>query len=200
MRHGIQPETTKFVLSRCTAVWRDLGVEPGIRAEMRVELEEHLRQGRRHGKSVEDVIGSDVDEFARTWADSNISSKSVNEDILALFYTPALLLSGVALFAHWLWESSVLSVPLNVAAVFLLLALLFAWLLAELKIPNERGRMEEVSGVDESVWNLIPFWVRCIFLAPALLSIAAFVDGPLGGTTFEWPLIATTVVTEASTA
>ena len=194
MRHGIQPETTKFVLSRCTAVWRDLGVEPGVRTEMRVELEEHLRQGRRHGKSVEDVIGFDVDEFARTWAHSNISSKSVNEDILALFYTPFLLLSGVALFAHWLWESSVLSVPLDIGAAFLLLALLFAWLLAELKIPNERNLATEGSGVDGSVWDLIPFWIRCIFLAPALLAISTFVDGPLGGSaTFEWPLVATAV-------
>lgn len=56
------------VVAECDRYWRDTGVPPAAAAEMRLELEQHLQAAVADGRSIEDVIGLDVHEFAEAWA------------------------------------------------------------------------------------------------------------------------------------
>lgn len=56
------------VVAECDRYWRETGVPPAAIAEMRLELEQHLEAAVGDGRSIEDVIGPDVREFAEAWA------------------------------------------------------------------------------------------------------------------------------------
>ncbi|MDH4168358.1 MAG: NfeD family protein [Acidimicrobiia bacterium] len=55
-------------LDDCAHYWRATGVPPGAVAEMRQELDEHLRAVEADGRRVDAVIGDDVHGFAESWA------------------------------------------------------------------------------------------------------------------------------------
>ena len=55
-------------LNACELVWRQQSIAADDIAEMRTELESHLREATRAGKSAESVVGPDINTFARSWA------------------------------------------------------------------------------------------------------------------------------------
>jgi membrane protein implicated in regulation of membrane protease activity len=48
--------------------WRETGVPHGALVEMRLQLEQHLTEARDEGRSLSEVIGPSLAEFAETWA------------------------------------------------------------------------------------------------------------------------------------
>ena len=56
------------IVADCERYWRSTGVSDSAVAEMRVELESHLREAERAGKSPASVVGEDLAEFAEEWA------------------------------------------------------------------------------------------------------------------------------------
>ena len=55
-------------LNACELVWRQQSIAAADIAEMRTELESHLREATSAGKSAESVVGPDINTFARSWA------------------------------------------------------------------------------------------------------------------------------------
>ena len=56
------------VVSDCERYWRATGVPRRALADMRLQLEQHLTDAQTEGRSLSDVIGPDLAEFAETWA------------------------------------------------------------------------------------------------------------------------------------
>lgn len=55
-------------LNACELVWRQQSIAAATIAEMRAELESHLREAVSAGKSPDAVVGQDIKAFARSWA------------------------------------------------------------------------------------------------------------------------------------
>lgn len=58
----------KTTLNACELVWRQQSIPSTTIDEMRAELEAHLREAQREGKTTESVVGADINAFARSWA------------------------------------------------------------------------------------------------------------------------------------
>jgi hypothetical protein len=56
------------LVSACSGYWELRGIAQERREEMRLELEQHLEQAVRDGKSLEAVVGPNPLSFAETWA------------------------------------------------------------------------------------------------------------------------------------
>ncbi|MEM7094833.1 MAG: NfeD family protein [Actinomycetota bacterium] len=67
-------------LNACELVWRQQSIDSGAVEEMRAELESHLREATGHGKTVESVVGEDINLFARTWAHAKPTNRSLPAD------------------------------------------------------------------------------------------------------------------------
>jgi membrane protein implicated in regulation of membrane protease activity len=62
-----QAEVVKIVAD-CVRYWRETGVPRRAVEEMRIELEQHLNDAVRDGRSPERVVGNDLPAFAESWA------------------------------------------------------------------------------------------------------------------------------------
>ena len=56
------------IISECERYWIGAGVSDDAVREMKSELELHLREAEREGKSPESVVGNDLAAFAEAWA------------------------------------------------------------------------------------------------------------------------------------
>jgi membrane protein implicated in regulation of membrane protease activity len=56
------------ILSDCTRYWRETALSNGLITEMRDQLTVHLRESLAAGQSPDRVVGSDIAEFAESWA------------------------------------------------------------------------------------------------------------------------------------
>jgi membrane protein implicated in regulation of membrane protease activity len=56
------------IAADCERYWRAAGIGPRTAAEMRAELEAHLRQAVADGRTIADVVGDDPAGFAEAWA------------------------------------------------------------------------------------------------------------------------------------
>lgn len=56
------------ILNACELIWRQQSIGSSAIGEMRAELESHLVDAAAAGKSPEDVVGSNLERFARSWA------------------------------------------------------------------------------------------------------------------------------------
>lgn len=55
-------------IDEITRYWTEAGVAKAHVAEMRLELEQHLRDAEADGRTIADVVGDDPGEFAQSWA------------------------------------------------------------------------------------------------------------------------------------
>ena len=55
-------------LNACELVWKQQSIAASTIAEMRTELESHLREASAEGKTIDSVVGEDINAFARSWA------------------------------------------------------------------------------------------------------------------------------------
>jgi len=60
--------TADQVAERCRATWLASGIAPDSADEMATELRSHLQEATAAGKSLELVVGNDVEAFAQEWA------------------------------------------------------------------------------------------------------------------------------------
>lgn len=65
------------ILAQCEARWNTAGISTDVIAEMRAELESHLREARAAGKSAEAVVGPDVTAFANAWAATKLGPEAI---------------------------------------------------------------------------------------------------------------------------
>ncbi|HKX75044.1 MAG TPA: NfeD family protein [Acidimicrobiia bacterium] len=56
------------VVDSCVLYWRETGVPRRASNEMRLELEEHLLAATAEGRTVQAVVGPNLEEFAESWA------------------------------------------------------------------------------------------------------------------------------------
>lgn len=61
-------EPINSIAADCERYWRATGIGSRLAAEMRAELEAHLRQAVADGRAVTDVVGHDPSAFAEAWA------------------------------------------------------------------------------------------------------------------------------------
>ncbi len=61
-------EPISSIAADCERYWRAAGIGPRTAAEMRAELEAHLRQAVADGRTAADVVGDDPAGFAEAWA------------------------------------------------------------------------------------------------------------------------------------
>ena len=62
-RSGVQQ-----IVNDCEQYWRTTGVPRQVTADMKAELSAHLHEALDAGKSIETVVGTDLAQFAETWA------------------------------------------------------------------------------------------------------------------------------------
>lgn len=66
-------------IERCVATWRSLGLTDSAVSDMKKELEAHLHEAKLAGKLPADVIGSDLEGFARSWAVASSDGLATNK-------------------------------------------------------------------------------------------------------------------------
>jgi membrane protein implicated in regulation of membrane protease activity len=64
----VTERTVDEIVAECERWWRSTGVPVVAVADMKAELRSHLIDAGREGKSPEEVIGTDLAEFAEEWA------------------------------------------------------------------------------------------------------------------------------------
>ncbi len=108
------------LVNACEGFWELRGIPQERRNEMRLELEQHLEQAVRDGKSLEAVVGPNALAFAESWAKETPHQYSSGFSIILrwlvfdwLVYT-LLFLSVIALFEHLVLLSP--SFPFSIAA------------------------------------------------------------------------------------
>jgi membrane protein implicated in regulation of membrane protease activity len=60
--------TSDQVVDRCRTHWLSSGVDSNTASDMAIELRSHLQDALAEGKSIESVVGSDLQSFAEEWA------------------------------------------------------------------------------------------------------------------------------------
>jgi len=60
--------TADQIADRCRSTWLTSGINADSADEMATELRSHLEEATAAGKSLETVVGDDIDAFAREWA------------------------------------------------------------------------------------------------------------------------------------
>lgn len=63
--------TNEQIVDRCRTYWIGSGVDTGTASDMAIELRSHLQEAQRAGKSVQSVVGDDLEAFAAAWASGN---------------------------------------------------------------------------------------------------------------------------------
>ncbi len=175
------------LVNACGGYWELRGIAQERRTEMRLELEQHLEQAVRDGKSLERVVGPNALAFAESWARETPHQFSrgfliILRWLIFDWLTYALLfLSLIALFEHLVLLS--LSFPFSLAyLVAFALTGLFALLqaLAGFFSPRVRSRENRLAltfGVYAVMSLLI---VLVLILAEAPLHVILF--------RWNWPL------------
>lgn len=76
-RAGTMSEPISPIAADCERYWRAAGIGPRTAAEMRAELEAHLRQAVADGRTIADVVGDDPATFAEAWAAEQRPARSM---------------------------------------------------------------------------------------------------------------------------
>ena len=171
----------------CRDYWRSNGVPADKVGEMEAELRDHLGEAFADGKSVEDVVGSDVERFAEEWAAPNRPAKPLGEETLSVLADTVVALAVLGGLTHLvLWSAKFPTDATDVLGA-LLFALLLARLFAYLRAPSAAPPGSEESVLDRYprrvyngfMWFLVAMWTVYLFL-------------PLPDTVlFRWPVQAT---------
>lgn len=175
------------LINACGGYWELRGIGQERRNEMRLELEQHLEQAVRDGKSVEMVVGPNVLAFAESWARETPHHASRGFPFILrwlvfdwLAYT-LLFLSLIALFEHLVLFSPSFPFSIGVAVsvafvgLFALLQTLAGFFSPRVK--NRENRQMLTFGVYAVISLLI---VLVLHLLEAPLHVSLF--------RWDWPL------------
>ena len=91
------------IVEDCVYFWKTDTRIPADRArEMGEELEQHLWDAMEDGKTVESVVGPDVEAFAESWADEERPSTSTRDRITETVFAISAFFTLTAAFFHLL--------------------------------------------------------------------------------------------------
>ncbi|MFH8789328.1 hypothetical protein [Streptomyces roseoverticillatus] len=176
--------TPDQILDRCRTEWMFHDIPRDAVDDMLTELQEHLEDSARAGKSAAVVVGDDVTAFASTWAAEHPARPPRNTPVLlarhAYAGTVALLLGSH--LVGWTAEAGL--VPGSVAAVCLFSALmtftpywravlhwpLWRWMLLSCALSAVLLALFLIGR--EPVLLRVPLWATGLFLLPGLASYA----------------------------
>lgn len=160
-------EKVRAVIATCKNRWRFSGISEDRAEEMGEELEQHLQRSLADGQSVEDVVGDDVDEFAKEWVAPNQPRKPVGHEVLEMLSATSVFVFAIVLALHLWLESTKLPVSWESVSFFIVLAYAFSILFARLRRPSGVDSDAEVS-----FWDAYPGWLRVTILSAAILALA----------------------------
>lgn len=134
------------LVEACGSYWALRGVAPECRQDMRLELEQHVIQALRDGKSLAAVVGSNPALFAEAWAREMHPRWLAGSSSFLLhgFVCAWCLLSFIALSSHLLLHTPSFTLTLLYPVVFAILGLfvllvrLSGFLSPHLKTQNNR--------------------------------------------------------------
>lgn len=89
----------------CVILWGANGIPVERVAEMKGELEDHLREALRDGKSVDEVTGGNVTDFAAAWAVENRPPMTLGARLVERAWLLAMSAIFLSVFGH-LWYFS----------------------------------------------------------------------------------------------
>lgn len=181
------------VLEECEAFWVLSSIPHGKVDEMKLELEQHLREASRDGKPVETVVGDDVLLFARSWAEENGPPRSLVREILD-WVLMALLYTTIVMTAHHLFSWSL---SFDVYWYTLALVLIASFGAVFWVSPRILVGLSSI----ESRWKreLLVFCVLALLIGTPMM-LAVTTGGSIGAPLFEWPWFATLISALTSVA
>ncbi len=175
------------LVNACEGFWELRGIPQERRNEMRLELEQHLEQAVRDGKSLEAVVGPNALALAENWARETPHQYSHGFSIILRWLvfdwlTYALLfLSVIALFEHFVLFSP--TFPFSIAAAVSVAFIGMATLLQALagflspRVRSRENRLMLTFGVYAVMGLLV---VLVLHLTEAPLHVILF--------RWDWPL------------
>lgn len=187
MNGNVREDPVREVLDYCRGYWKRNGVPDARVDEMAAELHGHLREALEDQKTVESVVGPDVEEFAEEWAAPNRPVRTLAEETLDVVSDAVFALAVVGILVHLAFWSPTLPAGAGGVLGTLLLALGIARMFAYLRAPSDGPPDSEESVLDRYpgrlydrfMWVLIAVWTVYLFL-------------PLPDTVlFNWPVQAT---------
>ncbi|QIN79231.1 hypothetical protein GBA65_12665 [Rubrobacter marinus] len=167
----------------CVILWGANGIPVERVAEMKGELEDHLRAAVRDGKSVDSVIAGDVSEFAAAWAIEDRPPMTPAARLLERGWLLAASMIFVSVFGH-LWYFSLNYV---VEAWWYSMPLFFAASASLFEVPGVPREHEESPPVRMLVSVSLGLLAG---VAMAGINVAVH----LGDALFEWSWISTLIV------
>lgn len=142
--------TTERVLAVCKHRWETRGVAPADIDDMLDELRTHLVDAAAHGRTAAEVVGSDVDDFARGWARARAPRRSRWLRVAGQVFFVVVMLT---LLQHLISRTTAMAItPGRVLYLVGLLTIMLSW----------RPRNEVLS-------------FRRLFLASAIIAVPAIV-------------------------
>ena len=84
----------------CVILWGANGIPVERVAEMKGELEDHLREALRDGKSVDEVTGGSVTDFAAAWAVENRPPMTLGARLVERAWLLAISAIFLSVFGH----------------------------------------------------------------------------------------------------
>jgi DNA-binding ferritin-like protein (Dps family) len=187
LRAEDQEDRIGRLLTGCDAYWAENGVPRERADEMLAELGQHLDEAARDGKTVEDVVGADLERFAEEWAAPNRPSKPLWEETLDVISDALVGLAVLAALAHLYYRSPTLPADWKAVLGAAVFALVFVRLFAYLRAPSEAP-----PGSDERVLDRYPRRLYGAFMWFLVAVWAAYLLLPLpDGVLFDWPWQAT---------
>lgn len=106
-----EEQSISQVVDNCKLHWIFSQLPQKIIAEMELELTGHLEEAVREGKTLEKVVGKDINYFARTWAEPHYEPKTFKKKIRDLLYI--LLLALMITFPIGHIQNMSLHVPVD---------------------------------------------------------------------------------------
>lgn len=71
--------TSEQVVDRCRTYWLGSGVDSDTASDMAIELRSHIQEAMAEGKTVESVVGGDLEPFAEDWASAHLGPRPPSE-------------------------------------------------------------------------------------------------------------------------
>lgn len=110
------------VIERCVVYWVLADVPRPEIEEMKLELQQHLRDAIQYSKPPEVVVGEDVESFAEAWADENRTPKSPFAILFDFAAASAICATALLATRHILDWTPVFSLDLWTVVMVLILA------------------------------------------------------------------------------
>lgn len=193
MTTNVQQEKIKDVLAECEMHWIVNRIPDERVQEMSAELEQHLREAARDGKTIDAVVGPDAFAFAESWAEEDRPSWSVIDRVVEYAWALSLQAVFFAVVFHLFMWALFLPVHWWVILYLLLISLLLSRAMIKPKPANDHPRWRKwlFPAVAALLVAVVWFWRED--LRPLVDEVDVAITGNADGTLLVWPWYATLV-------